>query len=203
MSPIRRPTLLSCIAAVLALHCVDGRAGEQASCSSTLTSLCTTRATAWKLFSTSDQPLADVALVIQDLPRPPQAGQDSGDALLRALGERVASVMRANGVPTRYAGHVARRLDAAALPDARGASHVLVLVPAGAFGSDGGADYVALLQESSRPALPIFQSSMRLGKDLRPRFQDISTTELVNALAAAGLVDAAHHTLAPIALFGS
>ncbi len=119
----------------------------------------------------------------------------------RAQGEEMANVMTANGLATRYAGHVQRRLDAGALPGATDGSHLLVLVPTGAHGSDGGVDYVALLYDPANLAQPIFQSSVRLGKSLPWRARDISATDLVNAFADAGLLDAAHHAIAPVKLF--
>lgn len=201
MLHFRHSRLLASIPAALALLAFEGGAlAQPPACANSLTTLCPSRITAWKVFAASSSPLSDVALVILDLP--PSSPRKDDDAL-PTLGERVASVMRANGIPTRFAGHVAHRPDAGALPEVAQASHLLVLVPAGSSGSDGGVDYVALLSESAHPAQPVFQSSMRLGKDLRPRVQDISTTEFVNAIFDAGLLDRARHTPAPIALFGS
>lgn len=156
-------------------------------------------ATPWQLFAPPATPLTDVRLILQDPPAPGESAADDA----RLQGEQMAAVMTANGLATRYAGHVQRRADAAALAEVAGASHLLIIVPTGAHGSDGSVDYVALLYQSDRLAQPVFQSTVRLGMHLPWRARAISTTELVNAFADAGLLDAAQHVIAPIRLFGS
>lgn len=209
MSSIRRSELLAMVAAALLLTVVDVRAENEVSCAASMKILCPNRAAAWKLFSAPVGPLTDVVLILQETPKSPLTGKDVPESSripdndpLRIQGERMASVMRANGVPTRYAGHVQRRLDAANLPDVKVASHALILVPTGSVHSDGGVDYIALLYGPGDLTEPILQSSIRLGNDLRPRFQNIATTELVNAFVEAGLIDRTHHTIVPIDLFG-
>lgn len=195
--------LLATTAFALLAAATANQAAET-SCSSSLTTVCVTKVTPWTLFASSGRPLTDVRLILQDSAHTDSSAtaESEGDDA-RQQGEQMAAVMSLNGMATHYGGHVQRRADAAGLAEAAGASHLLILVPTGAHGNDGSVYYVALLYEKDRLAQPVFQSSVRLGKHLPWRGRDISTTELVNAFADAGLLDAAHHVIAPIHLFGS
>ena len=197
--------LLPALAAAfaLALSAAETNAADSG-CSSSLMTICPTKATPWKLFTPPQTAIFDVRLVLQDRASSPAQDAESNASVAedaRAQGEEMAGVMTANGLATRYAGHVQRRLDAGGLPGASGGSHLLILVPTGGHGNDGSVDYLALLYDPANLAQPIFQSSVRLGKNLPWRARDISATDLVNAFAEAGLLDAAHHVIAPVKLF--
>lgn len=159
----------------------------------------------WKLFATPKAPITDLRLVLQDRAKPETAASSASSEAdpdgAQGVGEEMARVMSANGLPTRYAGHVKSRADALLLPEATGGSQLLILVPTGGHGTDGSVDYVALLYESDNVTQPLFQSAARLGKDLSSRTRDVSATTLVNAFAEAKLLDSARHVIVPINLF--
>lgn len=203
MANFQRLLRVSAAAFALTLSASQTDAADSG-CSSSLTTICPTKATPWKLFASPQTAVSDVRLVVQDGVSSPAQDAESNVSVAadaRAQGEEMAGVMTANGLATRYAGHVQRRLDAGELPGASGGSHLLILVPTGGHGNDGGVDYVALLYDPANLSQPIFQSSVRLGKRLPWRARDIAATNLVNAFAEAGLLDAAHHVIAPVKLF--
>jgi hypothetical protein len=195
--------LLPALAAAFSLVLVAAETNAADSgCRSSLTTICPTKATPWKLFKSPQTAISDVRLVLQDRASSPVRDTESSVAEdARVQGEEMAGVMTANGLATRYAGNVQRRQDAAGLPGASGGSHLLILVPTGGHGNDGSVDYVALLYDVADLAQPSFQSSVRLGKNLPWRARDISATDLVNAFADAGLLDSAHHVIVPVKLF--
>lgn len=203
MANFKRLLRVSAAAFAITLSAAQTDAADSG-CSSSLTTICPTKATPWKLFASPQTAVSDVRLVMQDGASSPAQDAESNVSVAadaRAQGEEMAGVMTANGLATRYAGHVQRRLDAGELPGASGGSHLLILVPTGGHGNDGSVDYVALLYDPANLSQPIFQSSVRLGKRLPWRARDIAATNLVNAFAEAGLLDAAHHVIAPVKLF--
>jgi len=192
------------------LMATDARAVDPWSCPSSKFTLCPTRATPWKLFSVPQQPIAKVALVVQVFQHASGSASsdalastgDQGDEPLRLMAEQMARVMSANGVPTRYVGHVLRRAKAITLPGIDADAFVLMLFPNGSIGGNGVVDYMALLYAPGNLVQPVFEGLVQLDMKLRS-IQDTSTKGLVSALAEAGLFDRVGRSVVPVSRFGS